>query len=727
MAATSRIVNMIETLAVFAVLAHAAPTQPRFNAYPAHFDFQPAPGSAFMIGAGDFNEDGKRDIVIIGSESIRVVLGSSRSIFSDVITMPSPGNQLWEEHPVVADFNRDGHLDLVFRVSQAGNSFFMLLGRGDGSFITQPLSVPDTPNFYKAGDFNGDGIPDLAITFMFIQKTSLYVYLGVGDGTFKSPIVTETGEPFGMAVADFNGDRLDDVVVDLRLTTTLLSNGDGTFRFGASSRSWPGAYDYYAADVNRDGKADLIGNGTDSIEILPGNGDGSFGTEILIPTPDNNVSLTLTDVNRDGLPDCIIGFVYGTSITYENQGGFQFTQLDVTAISLRNAVAGDFLGDEGIEAASDALTVVRLTPDGKFLPVISQPSGLTPIPGVAISATFSISSDFNNDGIQDAAVVSDYNVGILLATGNTSQPFSPALAFSLPGSDQAEELAAADFDRDGNIDLAVYIRASGQSAVLIFRGHGDGTFEFSREYNRIGDYGGSLVTGDFDGDGIADLAAGHSGNQKPVTVYYGVGDGTFQSVNFAVSWSSDGLAVADFNRDGLDDLFVVTDGSIGQAPASASIILAQPGRGFSAPNAIAAELGGLYANPLTADFNHDGNPDILFTPAGATSIVSLGDGTGGFSPLIDTNTGGAIVGPAKAGDLNGDGFPDLVVANGPLLTPSIGDGTGHFVQPFSYATVDGYTSVISDVNRDGRLDITCFGEDVHEVASYTTLFNTTRR
>jgi hypothetical protein len=196
-----------------------------------------------------------------------------------------------------------------------------MLGNGDGTFQTGELPAPQHMHAMEAGDFNRDGIKDLAIGS---ENTKLHILLGAGDGTFvRQPEMTLVpgGDLFSACndvdVADFNRDSIQDLVVPLgngRGNVVLLGNGDGTFR--ESTRITENAVgaplNLAAADFNLDGLQDIaraMGNGsTGLMEIAHGNGDGTFRAPVRYLVPPNQSSLggifiTASELNGDGKPD----------------------------------------------------------------------------------------------------------------------------------------------------------------------------------------------------------------------------------------------------------------------------------------------------------------------------------------------------------------------------------------------------------------------------------------
>jgi hypothetical protein len=214
----------------------------------------------------------------------------------------------------VQDFNQDGIPDLLLTGTSGESSFSVLLGNGDGSFHVasgSPISELYGDNPVVVADFNGDGIPDLALAGGYY----LVVELGNGDGTFTQvPIdASSTYEAIygSMVVADFNGDGRPDLAVTAVFSplTILLNNGDGTFTQGSTiGTSSTEADTIIPADFTGDGKQDLAVISSNSVVIYPGNGDGTFGSALSTsyPVEDFADRLYLGDFNGDGITDLLV-------------------------------------------------------------------------------------------------------------------------------------------------------------------------------------------------------------------------------------------------------------------------------------------------------------------------------------------------------------------------------------------------------------------------------------
>jgi len=185
------------------------------------------------IGIGDFNHDGKLDLVSVGQfgspGQADILLGNGDGTFTpgDSYALGSDPQSV-----AVADFNGDHILDLAIADPESGN-IDILLGNGDGTFRQGPvISGLAFPGGIQKGDFNGDGKVDLAF-LTGVHSTVLNVLLGNGDGSFTPAMTFQLpGESAAIASADFNGDHRNDIVVADYLgnaVITLLNTGVVTF------------------------------------------------------------------------------------------------------------------------------------------------------------------------------------------------------------------------------------------------------------------------------------------------------------------------------------------------------------------------------------------------------------------------------------------------------------------------------------------------------------------
>jgi hypothetical protein len=285
---------------------------------------------------------------------------------------------------VAGDFNNDGKLDWAGLESSTPSvvSAFVQLGNGDGTFqppITNIGAEFGSYTFIMAADFNGDGKLDLAIF-----SDTVTILLGNGDGTFQSPKAFSPGtnpEVAGnVAIADFNGDgKLDLALTNPTTSNTvsiLLGNGDGTFKSPVNYKDSPHnpigvliPCCVTVGDFNGDGNLDLafIDGGDTGIDVLLGNGDGTFQsasfqsvplTQVACVVQDTGRLLIAADFNGDGKLDlmasCLTGrFQWGDLLLGNGDGTFQ---KDSNYDGVETAAAGDFNADGKLDVLIHACT-----------------------------------------------------------------------------------------------------------------------------------------------------------------------------------------------------------------------------------------------------------------------------------------------------------------------------------------------------------------------------------
>jgi hypothetical protein len=253
---------------------------------------------------------------------ITILLGNGDGSFSAkatavVYAQPVTGGDVILGTMAAADFNGDDKLDLAVvgdYVSSGGVT--ILLGNGDGTFTSAGPNLEPSGDFalIATGDFNGDGIQDFVTPNYFEFGGSPTIFLGKGDGTFtfKKASFTLDYFPTSVVVGDFNSDGvLDLAFADLNGVEIALGNGDGTFtQTSASAIAVPSElYSLQVGDFNHDGKADLAGldNYNNQIVVLLGAGDGTFAVKAATPTVTTSFigpnQIAAADFNGDGVPD----------------------------------------------------------------------------------------------------------------------------------------------------------------------------------------------------------------------------------------------------------------------------------------------------------------------------------------------------------------------------------------------------------------------------------------
>jgi len=264
--------------------------------------------------------------------------------------------------------------------------------------------------------------------------------------------------------------------------------------------------------------------------------------------------------------------------------------------------------------------------------------------------------DFNRDGIQDLAVANTDSSNVSVLLGNGDGTFQAAVNFDVGLDNFPFSVAVGDFNGDGIQDLAVANNDLGTGNVSVLLGNGDGTFQPAVEFS-AGVFANSVAVGDFNGDGVQDLAVA-SGDF--VWVLLGDGGGTFQvAVNFGAGSVPVSVAVGDFNGDGIQDLTVANRGDFIK-PGNVSVLLGNGDGTFQA--AVNFDAGDEPVSVGVGDFNGDGVQDLAVAGFFDRVSVLLGNGDGTFQAAVNFDVGLEPVSVA-VGDFNGDGLQDLAVAN----------------------------------------------------------------
>ena len=312
-----------------------------------------------------------------------------------------------------------------------------------------------------AGDFNGDGKPDLAVAGRFSSRVS--ILLGNGDGSFQPRADYEVGLFARWVITgDFNGDgKLDlacggDVSAQVSI---LLGSGDGTFQAPMLFATGAAPIWGVTADFNRDGKLDLAVAGSGEVSILLGNGDGSLGGHLDYDVGEGYMWVDAGDFNGDGTLDLAIG-----------------------------------------QWAAPNVFILLGNGDGTFQPHVDYPTGTNPR-SLAVG-------DLNGDGELDLAVADDSSSQVSILLGNGDGTFQSHVDYAAVIA--PTWISLGDFNGDGTLDLALSSFAAPRTQAVILLGNGDGTFQRPLRYPTHGGRGESGTVADFDGNGRLDLAIANS-------------------------------------------------------------------------------------------------------------------------------------------------------------------------------------------------------------------------
>jgi hypothetical protein len=623
------------------------------------------------IVVADFNKDGHPDILTVdggtGTNNF-ILMGQADGTFVRKVAFTASGHL---SAVVAGDFNGDGILDIAVTDANA-NNVIILLGAGDGTFTTKAtIATGASPVAIAAADLNGDGKLDLVVANN--PAGTISTYTGAGDGTFTAQTPQQAGaaDPVAVTTGDFDGDGKVDVAVAINSNrmSILGGNGDGTLQAPMTTIIFNevNPSDIKAVDFNGDGKLDLIVATLGSVLFVPGNGTLSFGTPVRLSAR-RALKIAIADMNGDGHPDVVAaGDSEATLLINDGTGGIASTQTYHAAGFPSGIGVGDFNGDNkpDIAVASSLgsdVHVISGNGDGTLRGALHYDfqSG-----GCVGSAEGIVTADFNHDGLPDVAV-SDACSRITVLLNNGDYKFTVVLPDnSLPIVQF--EMIAADMNGDGNPDLV----AIGGSQIFVLLNNGDGTFKAPVVTTISASGFHHIIAGDFNGDGKLDVAYTETkppdATDTTVGILLGNGDGTFQPLGTVPVLTAgelpNGLAVGDFNNDGKLDLAVINEGN--GVTSTVSIFLGTGTGTFTASPSL--NVGAVPIDIRAVDFNKDGKLDLVVANSGNGGVGTVqafaGNGDGTFTPTFTSNDPSitASIASMAVGDFDGDGFPDVAV------------------------------------------------------------------
>ena len=511
--------------------------------------------------------------------------------------------------------------------------------------IAQTIPTGVSPVYMVSGDFNGDGIPDLAVANT--GSSTVSILLGSSRGTFTAGTALQTGAtPGSITLGDFNRDGNVDVAVVIPSSDTIaifFGNGDGTFTAStAPVYTLPQATGIVVADFNGDGLQDLavLSTSSSSVTVLLGHGDGTFTPATLSPSAGSSpFSVVKGDFNGDGIPD-----------------------LAVTSYS----------GSPG------SVTILLGNGDGSFTaaPTLSR----TTLPNSIVVG------DFNNDGKQDLAVGgANGATAVNVFLGNGDGTFTAAPNALSSGS--ALSLNVADVNGDGKLDLIVADASSNRLIALL--GNGDGTFTTGATLT-IPSQSESVVAGDWNSDGVVDFAAVNYYGSSVTTVTTKLSQKVTATVN-SVAPSGTGSHAIEATYPGDSSYAGSTSGTVTLSAGQTTSTITWP-----TPTAITygtaltsiqlnatSSLGGTFSyTPATGTVLSAGQHQlsVTFTPTdtthqSSTSSVLLNVGQAPLS--ISANNVSRVYGtanPVLSGTLgsavNGDTFTETFSTSATALSPA---------------------------------------------------------
>ncbi len=667
-----------------------------------------------QVAIGDFNNDSRPDFATINTQSFTVALNSATNPGTFTTSNVSTGgNSLYL---LTGDFNNDGKTDVL--VSRTNIGYVRLYpGNGNGAFGSPTsIQVGSNPWGATAGDFNKDGKLDVAVVNNLSDTVS--ILLGTGTGLSTTPITISTiHDPISVDLGDFNNDgKLDLAIVGFDSSSLQVLVGDGAGNFGSSTTYSIGTnpFSVITGRFTPDSSIDIAtaNYGSDNVSLIKNN---CCGTLVMQPT-------TLQNTTAGSFYNQPISIDGGGKYSYVVTAGTLPPGLQISTDYASGLISG-IVNQPGtynftitVSSSSCSSTTSR-----NYTIVVGNPLASTSYTTDTIAAGSSpfavIATDLYGEGITDLVVTNSASNSVSTFVGDGLGHFTANETLETAANPVG--VAVGDFNEDGQTDI-VTANSSDRSISVILSNPsvviGNGTapsaflpasnYGFSNSVNAV-------AVGDFNQDGHQDIAISVDGQTLGgiiklyayVIIFNGKGDGTFTTGNriditLAVT-KIKSLAVADFNKDGKQDLVIANYNN-----KNLTVCLA------TGPNTFSKSLVDVASGPTSvkiADFNNDGNLDIVSSNFGANTVsVNLGNGNGGFSATTTYQSGGNNPNSVEIIDINGDGKSDLVVTHSTDGTVYVltGKGDGTFNTPTLLTTLsDVRSTAIGDFNGDHKVDM----------------------
>lgn len=519
----------------------------------------------------------------------------------------------------------------------------LLWPRGVNRVDQTPVILPlDDRTAAAVADFDRNGLMDVALAS---ERWPLTRFFGTEAQTFTDLLLVDW-RPDHLSTADLNGDGNPDLVaVKGKELWTHLGLGNGNFTEGVMTRLPTAASHLVMADVDADSRPDavLLHRDTGQISLWPANPVGTFNEPMLLATGRQPTDAAVADLDRDGTPELLVAEAGDNVVSVYAIPGKPVAEAPFTPhcpLRLRDVVAG------GSAPA----------------PLLSMDAGVG-------TDTVSV-GDFDGDGHPDLALKrADQGVRLLLGQADGTLRIRDTLT-----DWQVNHLAAGDFNGDGLSDLALVLNDT--PGLMLRWGDAETRFEEGASSSAYPDYGGYITAADFNRDGRMDLGASLN---TPCTsagmVLMNEGGGVLRTERLTDHNTEpddqcgyNGVpTVADFNGDGtLDILHQTLALNLNYTTAAGKV---QEGEGFDPMHMYGAE-------PSAGDMDGDGRADLVLSKAGALHVLR-GDGGGTLESSLACPLKAAGQAQLEAVDVNGDGIMDLLgrdASGAVVVVPGKGGG-----------------------------------------------------
>ncbi len=729
-------------------------------------------GASNALTTADMDGDGKNDLVAVGPtlDSILIFINTgsgslSTATFSQRISIAVPGPLPNDAHLVsVSDLDGDGHRDIIVSYVSGSREYLAFMrNNSPGALNNTSFSLHLRLDYQlllaglTVGDLDGDGKPDIVLgasgQVIVLRNAST-----TGNIAFALGINALTANLSSIALADIDGDGKKEILIN-----TVTAPGDGILHilknnaspgliapasFGPDATFTSGSGKITAGDLDNDGKQDVAVGDTNKISVwlntaTPGNiSASSLAAKVDIPVSGRMIGqVAIGDLDGDGMGEIAAGY----SIPGPNTvGGLVIFQMSVPA----TAPAVD-----GLVPATGAAGATVIISGANF----NTAAASNGVYFGAVKATV-VSASATQLQVQVPAGASFGFVSILNTanglTGYSRTAFTPTFANPSPSGIPANfyqpkfdigtgtlpyAVAFGDLDNDGKPDMivcntgsntiSVYRNASGSGAVTA--SSFSSRFDFPTGQGPV-----AVAVGDLDGDGKPDLVTANE-QSGTISIFRNLSSGAFgasslaPSISLATGSHPYSLALSDLNGNGKPEIIVcnLNSNSISffdNQTATGALTTASfaprndLGTGSTAPRSIAA-----------GDLNGDGKPEIVFVHQGSDNVsiwhnLTPANTTGPatFFPWSVLPTGSSPIG-VVIGDIDRDGRPDLAVANNGSSTVSVfrntisaaSPNTASFNAKVDFTTGTGPFSIaIGDLDGDGLADLATAGSLANSVS-----------
>lgn len=669
------------------------------------------------IGAGrtpvalescDFNQDGFLDVVVasVGSSEVTHLRGGPRGLtWHETLAVGTGPVVLVSGYFDEERSGGDAFPDLVVG-SRGGGNLTWLQGGPDGLRLMRDVLEGANPAALTSGDHDGDGVDDVVVadesaravvclrgspeglalfqTFQLgSEPTALASGFFDGDELLDAVVAEREGRvtclrggpegfgpleldvvvqgPSALATGDYNDDGIDDVVVAGAAGVSVFQGGPGCLRWVKDVETASETVALTTTDHNGDGVADVVAAhlAMSAVSIFQGGGPGGVDWVGDIETGSAPTALASADYNGDGFLDVAVANGSSDDVTYLRGGRNGLRRVAEFAVGREPEAmtSGDYDGD-GIDdltvanRGSDTVTWLRGNSGGLSrlweIDAGSEPTAVA-------------SGDFDGDGFVDAVVANEISNNVTYLRGGPGglEPSEPLKTGRGPLA-----LTTGDYDGDGFLDLVVANDAS--RTLTYFRGSSEGLRwlgEFPLPPGILLEGFKALASGDYDGDGLLDVAASNDHHSK---LEYLKGDRSefLEHVDCTIGFSHArvvaALASGDYDGDGFSEVV-----SANRNQRSVTYLRGGPGGlclGGNGQAGAEVPAGDTPVALASADYDGDGFVDVAVANRGSDDVTYLQGGSEGLQRVKQIPVGRSPVSLTSA-DYDGDGFVDVIVAN----------------------------------------------------------------